>query len=615
MSDAERSGSAGSTEGRAATPPRPGYATPPPGPSIGIAAERRPRFSLRARMALLVLAGMLPLLALNLGTIHADYRLARDAAGRQALDLARGLALAVQGELRTRVASLEVLALSRAAREGNLSELRTMAQAVLAQHAPGAAILMLAQDGQQLLNTALPFDAPLPARRMLTNQQRVLATGRASVSDLYEGHVSGRLVVAIDVPVRGGAGGDRPRLVLAMNPALAIFDEVLARQHPGNGWLVNLLDSQGRRVARVPMAEERRGGALPPGMEAAWASGSDGLIETVTPEGAVVLAAYARLSDPAWGVLVAVPMMELTRPAWRAALTSTAIGAALLLLGLALAHRVSLGVTRPIAALRRLAAAPDGEQGRFSRPTGLAETDEVAAALRAEAARRMEATAGLKDSERRLRLVVAELNHRAKNALATVQALALQTARGEAGSDPTRFASEFGARLQTLSRAHDLLTAMSWEPAALHAVVRAGLAPWLEAAEPRVSFEYGSSPMPPPASPGQAQAIVLALHELATNAVKHGALSAPEGRVTVTCWAEAEGEVGLITWQESGGPPVPGPPTRRGFGTRLLERALAKDLGPGAQVTLAFEPEGVRATMRFMPRRNAAAAEAMAAAI
>jgi two-component sensor histidine kinase len=113
----------------------------------------------------------------------------------------------------------------------------------------------------------------------------------------------------------------------------------------------------------------------------------------------------------------------------------------------------------------------------------------------------------------------------------------------------------------------------------------------------------------PPASPGQAQAIVLALHELATNATKHGALSCPGGRVRVTCRAAPGEDSGsIIDWRETGGPPVAGPPRRRGFGIRLLERALAYDLGPGGSVVLEFDPAGVRATIRFMARPPALAA-------
>jgi two-component sensor histidine kinase len=100
--------------------------------------------------------------------------------------------------------------------------------------------------------------------------------------------------------------------------------------------------------------------------------------------------------------------------------------------------------------------------------------------------------------------------------------------------------------------------------------------------------------------PHQALALVLGLHELATNATKHGALSRPDGRVGARLSADADGAALRIDWIESGGPPLPGtPPVRRGFGTRLLERGLAQDLGPGSSVRLRFEPAGLRAEIRF----------------
>ncbi len=95
--------------------------------------------------------------------------------------------------------------------------------------------------------------------------------------------------------------------------------------------------------------------------------------------------------------------------------------------------------------------------------------------------------------------------------------------------------------------------------------------------------------------------MVLALHELATNAVKYGALSRAGGHVDLR-WSErqSDGSTGL-DWVELGGPRLGGPPARRGFGSRLLERAIAQDLGPGARVELHFEPEGLRAAIRFFP--------------
>ena len=209
--------------------------------------------------------------------------------------------------------------------------------------------------------------------------------------------------------------------------------------------------------------------------------------------------------------------------------------------------------------------------------------------------------AGRKQAERQRELLIAELNHRVKNMLATVQALAAQTLRGPAGADAGRFAQEFGQRLRTLARAHDLIAANAWDEAELGAVARAALAPLLVNAESheRIRLE---GPAGVRIGPREAQALALALHELATNALKHGALSAPGGRVALH-WraAEAPGDRIALDWEESGGPPLAGPPGRRGFGTRLLERGLARDLGAGAEVELDFAPAGLRASIRFAP--------------
>jgi len=141
-----------------------------------------------------------------------------------------------------------------------------------------------------------------------------------------------------------------------------------------------------------------------------------------------------------------------------------------------------------------------------------------------------------KQAERRLALLVAELNHRAKNALATVQVLAEQTLRGAAG-DLQRFAQNFLMRLQALARAHDLLTQHSWEATRLEAVASAALSLWLseEMGSARVALQMSEAAKRAVVSPRQAQALVLGLHELGMNAAKHGALSRTEGRVNVRC--------------------------------------------------------------------------------
>jgi PAS domain S-box-containing protein len=201
-------------------------------------------------------------------------------------------------------------------------------------------------------------------------------------------------------------------------------------------------------------------------------------------------------------------------------------------------------------------------------------------------------------AERRREILVAELNHRVKNTLATVQSVAVLTLRGAVG-DATRFAHDFGSRLKALAIAHDLLTARAWGETDLAEAARAGLAPWMGGNGQRIALKEPEYVVP--LRPLQAQAMVLALHELATNAVKHGALSRTDGQVEL-CWSGRGSDgVVVVEWAEAGGPQLDGPPARRGFGTRLLEHAVAKDLGPGASVELRFEPGGLRASIHFVP--------------
>jgi two-component sensor histidine kinase len=183
-------------------------------------------------------------------------------------------------------------------------------------------------------------------------------------------------------------------------------------------------------------------------------------------------------------------------------------------------------------------------------------------------------------AEEQRTLLINELNHRVKNTLVTVQSLAMQTFRGEGGEDARR---RFEARLTALSRAHDILTRQSWQGAYLREVVDRALKPFRTIGE-RFTIDGHETRL----SPKQALALSMALHELATNAAKYGALSNEEGRVRIA-WAR-EGADLTLSWIESGGPPV-APPSRSGFGSRLIERSLAHDLGAAASID--FRPDGV----------------------
>lgn len=184
--------------------------------------------------------------------------------------------------------------------------------------------------------------------------------------------------------------------------------------------------------------------------------------------------------------------------------------------------------------------------------------------------------------EEHLKLLVNELNHRVKNTLATVQSMAAQTLRGAV--EPGEAFATLESRLLGLSAAHNILTERNWEGATLTEVVERTLAPFVMHAPDRVRLTGGEVWL----APQTAVALSLAVHELATNAVKYGALSVDSGRVTVD-WT-LDGQMLTITWRESGGPRV-APPTRRGFGSRLIERSLPRELG--APAVLRFDPGGV----------------------
>jgi two-component sensor histidine kinase len=185
-------------------------------------------------------------------------------------------------------------------------------------------------------------------------------------------------------------------------------------------------------------------------------------------------------------------------------------------------------------------------------------------------------------AEERQLLLLAELSHRVKNMLAVIEAIAKQTATGAVTT--TAFVGAFRGRLRALATAHDLLTAGGWERVGLAALARATLAPHTGPGGGRLALELADVALPP----ALAQSLALVFHELATNAAKHGALSAPEGGVRLA--GGATGRELRLVWRERGGPAVERP-TSRGFGTTLLERALAHQ--HGGRVKLDWRREGL----------------------
>ncbi|HWK41155.1 MAG TPA: HWE histidine kinase domain-containing protein [Croceibacterium sp.] len=215
----------------------------------------------------------------------------------------------------------------------------------------------------------------------------------------------------------------------------------------------------------------------------------------------------------------------------------------------------------------------------------------------AETARRL--VRELEEAKERDALLSRELTHRVKNMLATVSAMAVLSASHSA---PDRFADSLASRLETLKRAMELLEPGEDAQCDLHNVVETALAPFRSDMNFRVAG-------PACDLPGYACVpLALALHELATNAAKYGALSVPDGRVSLL-WTVGEGQDDLLRliWREEGGPPVE-KPRRTGMGTQLLQRQRGLD-----QVSLIYNPDGVRCDFSItgtLPKSATAAAPA-----
>jgi PAS domain S-box-containing protein len=190
-----------------------------------------------------------------------------------------------------------------------------------------------------------------------------------------------------------------------------------------------------------------------------------------------------------------------------------------------------------------------------------------------------------KTAEERQRLLLDELNHRVKNTLASVQSIALQTLRHV--EHPAAFNETFIERIHALARAHELLTEASWEGASLSEVIGRSLQVHLAEDDQRHVALSGPGVR---LGPNAAVTLNMVFHELATNATKYGALSAPNGCVDVAWAAHADGGAVTMDWRESGGPAVDAP-RRRGFGSRLIELGLTREMGGEAK--LNFLPQGL----------------------
>ena len=503
----------------------------PAAPRAGRWIRRPTEWSVRARLLLLVLSVALPTtLALGLAALDA-WRNARERTATLLRARTEAVAATIGHELDLTRMMLQTLATSPTLAAGDLEAFRHQLDRL--PHSPELRLVLTDAEGRVLVNSRFARGTPLPPRGDLDAVGRAFATGEPQVSNLYVGPMTGDHLLAVDVPVRDAGG--RVLYNLSAGLQAGSFRRVLDEQHLPGSWRASIVDGNGMIVARTHGTGVFTGRPVAHSSLEAIRRGENPF-DTVSQEGLAVRGVHAPIPGTPWTAVVVVPRAEMLAPLRDALLAALATSGGLLLLGLAGALWQGRRLAVAFSALAEGAAALGRGTAPLPRPGGVTEARRVGEALSRAAAALAEREAERAAADRRQALLINELNHRVKNTLATVQAIADQTLRRGAAGLEKPFA-DLDQRLRALARAHDLLVAGTWGDTPLPRVVEAALAPWTEAGRTTVTCLCGA-PFPR-LSPSQAQALVLALHELATNAAKYGALSGPAGTVAVSCRIEA----------------------------------------------------------------------------
>jgi len=534
-------------------------------------------------LALLFLIIAVPLSALAFLATDEVAKADRHASRAALVASTRALEATVDTEISKHLLLAEQLAQSRSLLDGDLVELWREAKNAAAL-LPGTWISVLDPAGRMVIHTLREPGDALPASANLELVQKVFLTGQSQVSDLFVGATSGRTIATLDVPVfRDGI----PAYVISVVLDPARFRRLLEEQHFPEGWASALLDRHGRYIARLPKDDPADVGKF---ANDAWLAAirrsPEGFTQNRILEGIPFIGAYSQ-TDNGWTVGVAMRASDLDAPRHKVERRLALAAGFCIVLSGALGWLTSRKLVRQTDRLLRTAGRLAKEKPIDRQSTGIREYDLVQASFAETSAILRARNQERRQADEHRQLLLDELNHRVRNTLTAVQAIAMQTFRGKAKRDATE---AFQARLMALSGAHDILTREHWDGADLRDIVLQATAPHrgdgsrIRCAGPSVRL-----------SPKSALALAMALHELCTNAVKYGALKGDQGRVSIE-W-QATSTAGAqrlrLSWQESGGPPVR-EPTKHGFGSRLL-RSLSEDLD--AQVELRYPSTGVVCTI------------------
>lgn len=511
---------------------------------------------IRTFLILFALALTLPLLGIGIFALDRMAALEQAETERRVMQVAADLADDIDRELDRATATLETLATAEPLRRRDFRAFH--AQAVLALKRTKAAIVLIDPTYEQFLSTLQDYGSQLPPTADRDTARRVFESKERQVSDLFRGSTSGRPVFNVEVPV---IEGNSVPFVLIMSFQASHIADLLNAAGLERPWITGVTDNKGMILARSERHEDFVGKPLPAGLLAQSRSATQ-VFRGTSVAGEKILRATVRSKVAGWLVSATLPGSYADAPRSRGQLFALGMISAALMLGALLAFVFGGFMTRPLAAATSAAEALGAGQRVEPLRSPLAEANVLTATLST-------ASSELQRREEHSQFLMQELAHRAKNQLAVVKGMALQTAK-QSASVPD-FIREFTQRIEALAQSQDLLLGQNWQGAWLSDLVRAHVD--LFAAGQRIEANG-----PPLFLNGNAvQNIGFALHELATNASKHGALSSAGGRVAVHWSGPGSDNRIRLVWSEHDGPTVHSP-LRKGFGHLVLTQLVARAL-------------------------------------
>jgi two-component sensor histidine kinase len=534
--------------------------------------------SLRSYLVLFAAALWLPLLLLAGVSLNRMATLEREQLELRIQSVSRDLTRMIDRELDHAISTLQTLASSRGLATENLGVFLDRAQKAL----PNArsTIFLLDRDFKPIMNARVTEGTPLPAIADLETPKAVIMSLTPQVSGVVTEDLTKRPVVHVEVPV---IMESEVRYILGMAIETSFFANVLRANAPDAIWVVGITDLNGLIVARSERHQEFSGKPLP-GELFHQSRQATGAFRGVSAAGEAILRVTSRSRNAGWLVSATVPQWyaDAAQRQWHLWLFILALAG--LVCGGILAYFFAALIQQPLA--QATAAAKDLGSGAVleARTSPLSEANALNSALSA-------ASKELATRAAHAALLTREVTHRSKNLLAVVISLTNQIAR-QSGS-VEEFRERLAERLHALGRSKDLLIAGEWKGADLAELVRTQLRPFVDPGSSRLTLDG-----PPLFLHADAvRNLGLALHELATNAAKYGALTVDEGTIAVQ-WRLRGGERGTVlelSWAELAG--CRARSTRHdGFGSLVLRVLVPRAVDGSA--ALEFTETGVRWSLR-----------------